>query len=69
MVFEFNQRQYMNDVFMFIYENDMTIREFCKLTGVAAATLYRARDTKSPMDLRTIRKLDGAMKKHIRSLV
>ena len=67
MPFNFDQKKYMNGIFDFMLENDMTVREFCALTGVSAATLYRARDTDSPMDLRTIRKLDAGIAEFVRS--
>ena len=62
MPFNFDQARYMHEVFAFIEDNDVTIREFCETAGISAATLYRARDTNCPLDLKTIRKMDTAMK-------
>ena len=66
MAFNFDQKKYMKSVFTFIDRNDLTIREFCALAKVSAATLYRARDTDCPMDITTIRKLDSAMSEYLK---
>ena len=63
--FNFNQKRYMENVFRFIDQNDITIREFCEMSGVSAATLYRARDSGRPMDIQTIRKLDAAIAEYL----
>lgn len=67
MPFNFDQHKYMSSVFRFIEKNDFTIREFCALAGVSAATLYRARDTDRPMAITTIRKLDAAMLEYLKN--
>ena len=69
MPFSFDQAKYMSEVFAFIEGNDITIREFCEAAGISAATLYRARDTECPMDMKTIRKMDAAMKVILEDLI
>lgn len=66
MAFNFDQHKYMTSVFRFIEKNDLTIREFCALAEVSAATLYRARDTEHPMALKTIRKLNSTMSEYLK---
>ena len=69
MPFDFDQAKFMREVFAFIEDNDVTIREFCFAAGISAATLYRARDTKCPMDMKTIRKMGSAMKTILEDLI
>ena len=67
MPLEFNQREYMENVFSVMRESGVTVRDFCKKAKISAATLYRARDKECPMDLRTIRKLDLIVAKLLKS--
>lgn len=61
--FEFDQKQFMDEVFAFIKKNKITIRAFCMMASCSLPTLYRARDLAdtAPMELTTIRKFQEVM--------
>jgi transcriptional regulator with XRE-family HTH domain len=59
---DFDQKKFIKSVRAFMKKNNISVRKFAKLSGVAFPTLYRLEEGKSEITLATIRKLETAMK-------
>lgn len=62
-IINFSQKKFLKSVRAFMRTNNISVRKFAKLSGVAFATLYRLEQNKSQITLATIKKLERAMTK------
>jgi predicted transcriptional regulator len=58
---DFNQRTFLKEVRKFMRKNNLSVRVFAKMSGVAFITLYRLEQGKNEITLSTIRKLQKTM--------
>ena len=59
---EFSQKKFLKEIRAFMKKNRLSCRVFAKLSGVAFVTLYRLEEDVNEISLRTIRKLETAMR-------
>ncbi len=66
---EFNQKTFLKEVRDFMKAHELSCRKFAEISGVAFVTLYRLENDTNEISLRTIRKLEKAMKNYKEDII
>lgn len=61
---DFDQKKFLREVRAFMKKHGLSCRVFAKLSDVTFVTLYRLEEEKNEITLKTIRKLETAMKNY-----
>lgn len=64
---DFNQKQFIKDVRVFMKMNKLSCRKFAKLSRISFVTLYRLENGENEMKISTMKKLEKAMRDYVPS--